>query len=93
MTINTEDDLKLEISKNMKNVLNNYFTSVEVSAYQDSLIASVVLEDLRTWLKERSGAFAASKQFNDAIDAAVDFTDEQAKMNKFWFKEENKKIR
>ena len=93
MTINTEDDLKLEISKNMKNVLSNYLTSVEVSAYQDSLIASIVLEDLRTWVKERSRAFEASKQFNDAIDAAVHFTEEQVKLNKFMFKEDNKKIR
>lgn len=93
MTINTENDLKLEIEKNLKTVLNGYFTNIEVSAYQDSLITRVVLNELRAWVSERSRAFEASEKFNDAIDAALEFTDEQVNLNKLMFKEDNKKSR
>ena len=93
MTINTENDLKLEIEKNLKTVLNGYLTNIEVSAYRDSLITRVVLNELRAWVAERSRAFEASEKFNDAIDAALDFTDEQINLNKVMFKMENKKTR
>lgn len=93
MTIDNEDAFKLEIVKNVRNALSGYHTPLEITAYRDSLIACVVLLELRTWLGERSSAFEVNKEFNDAIDTAVDFCETQVKLNKVLFEEHNKKYR
>ena len=93
MTINNVDALKLEIAKKTRIALQSNFTSIELASYADSLTISVMLEEIRTWAKERSGAFKASEKFNDAIDAAIEFADEKVALDKKLFDFSNNKNR